>query len=67
MFVQFNLVRIKCYPVDRSPIEIPLDFFNRHEVFLYSISQIAFPLFGNRLHITGTKMNRQILNTHVNK
>jgi hypothetical protein len=23
-----------------------------HEVFFYSISKIAFPLFGNRLHIT---------------
>jgi hypothetical protein len=36
-------------------------------VFLYSISKIAFPLFGNRLHIAGTKINRQILNTDVNK
>jgi hypothetical protein len=27
----------------------------------------SIPLFGNRLHITGTKINRQILNTNVNK
>jgi hypothetical protein len=31
------------------------------------LAQIAFPLFGNRLHITGAKINRQILNTNVNK
>jgi hypothetical protein len=36
-----------------------------HEVFLYSISKIVFPHFGNRLHITGTKINRQILNTNA--
>jgi hypothetical protein len=35
--------------------------------FSSSISKIAFLLFGNRLHITGTKINRQILNTNVNK
>jgi hypothetical protein len=33
----------------------------------YPISKIAFPFFGNRLHITGTKINRQILNTNGNK
>jgi hypothetical protein len=33
--------------------------------FLYSISKISFPPFGNRLHITGTKINKQILNTNV--
>jgi hypothetical protein len=38
-----------------------------HEVFLYSISKIVFPLFGNRVHITGTKITRHILNTNVNK
>ena len=35
-------------------------FVCRHEIFLYSISKISFPPFGNRWHITRTKMNRQI-------
>jgi hypothetical protein len=37
-------------------------FLKHNKVFLYSISKIAFPLFGNRLHITGAKIN-----TNVNK
>ena len=35
-------------------------FVCRHEIFLYSISKISFPPFGNRWHITRTKINRQI-------
>jgi hypothetical protein len=51
--------------LDSQPqvINFTSSFCCHEEVFLYSISKIAFPLFGNRVHITGTKINRHILNT----
>jgi hypothetical protein len=57
----FNLLAL------RNKLHLTLDFFCRHEVFLYSTSKVAFRLFGNILHITGIKINRQILNKNVNK
>ena len=54
-FVKFNWVRIKFYPVDKYDRQLKLHsnfFFCYHEVFLYLISRIAFPFFGNRLYYT---------------
>jgi hypothetical protein len=54
-FVKFNWVRIKFYPVDKYDRQLKLHsnfFFCYHEVFLYLITRIAFPFFGNRLYYT---------------
>ena len=63
-FVQSNLVQIKFYPVDKYDRHLKLQYTF---VVVYSISKIVFPLSGNRLHITGTKINRDILNTNLIK
>ena len=61
-FVQSNLVRIKFYPVDKYDRQLKL-----HYIFVVVMKCPLFnfknsiPPFGNRLHITGTKINRQII------